>query len=331
MQTIVITGGAGFIGSNLSEALLKQGEKVIIIDNFNDYYDPAYKKENIKEVQDMACTLKKPENVIVCEGDIRDATFIDDTFLKYKPDVIIHLAACAGVRPSIDDPKLYFDVNINGTLNILEGMKKHRIKRLCFASSSSVYGNNKKVPFSEIDTVDYPISPYAASKKSGELLCYTYHHLYKMSIACMRFFTVYGKRQRPDLAIYKFTKNILENKPIELYGDGKSRRDYTYIEDIVSGILKSLDFINSNENSYDIFNLGQSNTISLNEMLSTIEKALNKKAIIKNLPCQKGDVECTFAEIAHSKDVLGYAPKTDFTKGINEFIQWFITRRLNNQ
>lgn len=322
MRTILITGGAGFIGSHLSERLLREGNKVLVIDNFNNYYDPAIKRNNVEEVK-KTCVENNIslDNYRVFEGDIRDTEFLKEIFLN-KIDSIMHLAAMAGVRPSIEDPSLYYDVNITGTVNLLERCRENNIKQFVFASSSSVYGNNEKVPFAESDRVDNPISPYAATKKSGELLCYTYHHLFNMNIACLRFFTVYGPRQRPDLAINKFTSLILEDKEIPFYGDGTTSRDYTFVEDIVSGIVSSINYVNTNDTVFEIFNLGGDKTVSLIEMVETIEDILGKKAKLNKLPMQPGDVNRTCADITHSKEIIGYNPKTTFKEGMKKFIEW---------
>ncbi|MDM0818953.1 SDR family NAD(P)-dependent oxidoreductase [Clostridium perfringens] len=322
MKTILVTGGAGFIGSHLCERLLKEGNKVLVIDNFNDYYDSNIKRNNIKEIIET-CEVNNidKENFKVFEGDIRDNKFLEKVFLN-NIDCIMHLAAMAGVRPSIQNPNLYYDVNITGTLNLLEKCRENNIKNFVFASSSSVYGNNEKVPFAESDFVDYPISPYAATKKSGELLCHTYHHLYDMDIACLRFFTVYGPRQRPDLAIHKFAKLIMEEKEIPFYGDGSTSRDYTYISDIINGIVSAIDYIDKNENIFDVFNLGGDKTVSLIEMVKTIENTLNKKAKLNKMPMQPGDVNRTCADITHSKNILDYSPETSFKEGTKEFIKW---------
>lgn len=323
--TILVTGGAGFIGSHLCQALLRAGWDIATVDNFNDYYQPQFKRENVAETAETA--QKSGRRFALFEGDIRDLDFLDRTFRQCLPVCVIHLAACAGVRPSIEDPVLYTSVNINGTVNILECMKKYGTGKLLFASSSSVYGNNRKVPFSEADPVDHPISPYAATKKAGELLCHTYHHLYGISTACLRFFTVYGPGQRPDLAISKFTKLILEGKAIPFYGDGSTKRDYTFIDDITNGVLKALDWVNEGDR-YDIFNLGESNTISLSEMVSTLEKALNRHAVLDIRPAQPGDVELTYADIAKAKRELGYDPSTCFADGISAFVEWFRLHRM---
>lgn len=322
MRTILVTGGAGFIGSHLSERLLKEGNKVLVIDNFNNYYDPVIKKNNVEEVKKTCIENNiSLENYKVFEGDIRDNEFLKEVFSN-KIDSIMHLAAMAGVRPSIEDPSLYYDVNITGTVNILEKCRETGVKEFVFASSSSVYGNNEKVPFAEIDRVDNPISPYAATKKSGELLCHTYHHLFDMNIACLRFFTVYGPRQRPDLAINKFTSLILENKEIPFYGDGTTSRDYTFVEDIVTGIVRSINYVNTDKKVFEIFNIGGDKTVSLMEMVETIEEVLGKKAKLNRLPMQPGDVNRTCADIAHSKKIIGYNPQTTFKEGIKKFIDW---------
>ncbi|HAT4283858.1 TPA: SDR family NAD(P)-dependent oxidoreductase [Clostridium perfringens] len=322
MRTILVTGGAGFIGSHLSERLLKEGNKVLVIDSFNNYYDPSIKRNNVEEVKKTCIENKiSLENYKVFEGDIRDNEFLKEVFSN-KIDSIMHLAAMAGVRPSIEDPSLYYDVNITGTVNLLEKCRETGVKQFVFASSSSVYGNNEKVPFAESDRVDNPISPYAATKKSGELLCHTYHHLFDMNIACLRFFTVYGPRQRPDLAINKFTSLILEDKEIPFYGDGSTSRDYTYVEDIVDGIVRSINYINTDEEIFEIFNIGGDKTVSLIEMVETIEEVLEKKAKLNRLPMQPGDVNRTCADITYSSETIGYSPKTTFKDGIKKFINW---------
>ena len=322
MRTILVTGGAGFIGSHLSERLLKEGNKVLVIDNFNNYYDPSIKRNNVEEVKKTCIENNiSLDNYKVFEGDIRDNEFLKEVFSN-KIDSIMHLAAMAGVRPSIEDPSLYYDVNITGTVNLLERCREAGVKQLVFASSSSVYGNNEKVPFAEVDRVDNPISPYAATKKSGELLCHTYHHLFNMNIACLRFFSVYGPRQRPDLAINKFTSLILEDKEIPFYGDGTTSRDYTFIEDIVSGIVASINYINTGERIFEIFNIGGDKTVSLIEMVETIEEVLGKKAKLNRLSMQAGDVNRTCADIRYSNKILGYVPKTSFEDGIIKFVKW---------
>jgi len=310
---ILITGAAGFIGSHLCENLIGK-HKIYGLDNFCDFYDPKTKRDNIKKLMDH-------KDFQLFEIDLRDKSNLALIFSKNDFDMVIHLAAMAGVRPSIEDPYVYTEVNINGTINLLEECKRNDIKKFIFASSSSVYGNNPKVPFSENDNVDFPISPYAATKKAGELICYTYHHLYKISIVALRFFTVYGPRQRPDLAIHKFAKKILNGEPIQIFGDGTSERDYTYIDDIIDGISKAVNFVIKN-NDYQIFNLGESKTISLMRMITTIEETLGKKAKKEWLPMQPGDVNRTYADISKSKNLLGYDPKTNFSEGIRKFIEW---------
>ncbi|MCC7203229.1 MAG: GDP-mannose 4,6-dehydratase [Nitrospirae bacterium] len=315
MKNILITGGAGFIGSHLSEMLLKEGSRVICLDNFDTFYDPQIKRENIR-------TLHENRQFTLIEGDIRDLKLLADIFNANNIDVIVHIAARAGVRPSIKEPLLYYDVNERGTMNLLEMAKNHHIKKFIFASSSSVYGENKKVPFSEDDNVDFPISPYAATKKAGELISFTYHHLYGIPVCCLRFFTVYGPRQRPEMAIHKFTRLIYEGKEIPVYGDGTSRRDYTYIDDIIAGIMASL----NTEFGYEIVNLGESKTIRLNELISLIEVNLKKKAVIEWLPEQPGDVPVTFADINKARKLLSYTPSVDIKEGVGRFAEWFLKR-----
>src|SRR3989339_1561305 len=279
-MSILVTGGAGFIGSHLVERLLSQGKKVVIIDNFNDFYLPAYKRENIsKAIQDSNLTL--------CEADICDTSACQGIFEKHTIKKVIHLAAYAGVRPSIERPLLYEEVNCKGTLNMLELYRIYNVRQFIFCSSSSVYGNNKKVPFSEDDPVNEPISPYAATKRAGEIFCYNYHHLYKLPISCLRFFTVYGPRQRPDLAIRKFTELIDRNQPITMYGDGTTQRDYTFISDIIDGVVSTID----KRFDFEIINLGDSKPIKLTKLIELIERELGKKAQINRLPEQPGDVQ----------------------------------------
>lgn len=311
-MNIFITGGAGFIGSSLADRLLKEGHSVIVIDNLNSYYDPEIKKQNISSA------LKNP-NYKFYRGDIEKPDDLQKIFEQNQIDCIVHLAARAGVRPSIEAPLAYAQTNIIGTMNILEAMKHHNIKKMCMASSSSVYGNCKADKFSEDLMIQKPISPYAATKSACEQLCYTYHHLYGLQIYMLRFFTVYGPRQRPDLAINKFANRIEKGLPIDMYGDGSSMRDYTYIDDIITGIQKT---INYNQSGYDIFNLGGGSPITLKEMIRTIEKALNKKAIINQMPMQPGDVDKTVSDISKSQRLLGYNPQTSFTDGIKKFILW---------
>ena len=308
---ILVTGGAGFIGSHLIERLLEEGYEIVCLDNFNDYYDPEIKRNNIKPY-----LREKRFNLI--EADIRDKDTLKKIFEKYKPQKVIHLAAQAGVRLSLKQPNLYVDVNVNGTLNLLELSKAYKITNFVFGSSSSIYGATKEIPFSEEGKLK-PISPYGVSKRTGELLCSTYNHLYNLSVTVLRFFTVYGPRQRPDMAIHKFTKLIDEGKEIYLYGNGETSRDYTYISDIVEGIMSAL----NNDFNYEIFNLGNSNPTNLSHLISLIEKSLNKSAKIKYLPEQPGDPSITFADISKSKRILNYNPKIKIEEGIRRFVEWY--------
>lgn len=316
MKTYLITGGAGFIGSHLADFLLDQGHRVIVIDNFNDFYDPSYKEKNIKH------NLDHPHYQLE-RVDIRDAKQMDRIFAENKIDNVMHLAAMAGVRPSLENPVLYQEVNCVGSQILLEAMRKHGVKNIVFASSSSVYGNTHHVPFREEDIVDYAISPYAATKKANEVMCHVYHKIYDFNVILLRFFTVYGERQRPDLAIHKFVKLISEDKPIPVFGDGKTSRDYTYVKDIIDGISKSLQYVEKNEKVYEILNIGESEPISLMQMIETIEKVVGKKAIIKRLPMQPGDVNTTYADITKAKKLIGYEPKTSFEEGIKQFYHWY--------
>jgi UDP-glucuronate 4-epimerase len=312
-MNILVTGGAGFIGSHLSERLLREGHRVIVLDNLDDFYDPRRKRKN------LASLLKNP-GFRFYEGDIRDEGYLKKVFSAETIEIVAHLAARAGVRPSIQFPALYTDVNIRGTLNLLEACRHHGVGRLVFASSSSVYGNNPKVPFSEADNVDNPISPYAATKKAGELICYTYHHLYGLDIACLRYFTVYGPRQRPEMAIHQFTRLIHQGKKLSLFGDGSSRRDYTYIEDAVEGTLNAL----LRKHGYRIYNIGESQTTSLRELVHLIEDRVGKKAVTEYLPAQPGDVDRTYADIRKAREGLGYNPKTDVPTGLKRFVEWYL-------
>ena len=314
-MSYLITGGAGFIGSSLCEKLLKENNKVIVIDNFCDFYDPKIKEKNIKDF------VKNP-NFKLYKKDIRDRQAIKQIFEDNNIEIVIHLAAMAGVRPSIENPVLYQEVNCMGTQNILEEMKEHNIKNLIMASSSSVYGNCKQVPFKEDMTVDFAISPYAATKKANEVMTHVYHKLFGFNVVMLRFFTVYGPKQRPDLAINKFTKLILANEEIPMYGDGTSSRDYTYIDDIIDGIEKTCKYILKNKNVYEIINLGNSSPISLKDMISMISKILEIEPKIKQLPMQPGDVEITYADISKAKELIGYEPKVTFEEGIKKFIKW---------
>lgn len=318
---ILVTGGAGFIGSHCCDALLSRGDKVICLDTFNDYYDPKTKENNIEHNLDN-------ENFSVQRIDIRDKEKLHNLFSvesKSEPiKKIIHLAARAGVRPSIDDPFLYEDVNIKGTLNLLDIAREFKIDNFVMASSSSVYGINKKVPFSESDFVDNPVSPYAATKKACELFAHTYHHLYGLNISCMRFFTVYGPRGRPDMAPFLFTKWIDEGNPITRFGDGSSKRDYTFIDDIVKGVIAALDA----NHSFEVFNIGNSDTVELSRLISTIENILGKKAEIIEKPMPSGDVPMTFADISKAEKLLKYKPTTSIEEGMKKFIDWYKQKNI---
>jgi UDP-glucuronate 4-epimerase len=287
--------------------------QITVVDDLNDFYSPEIKRANITE------HLKRPEYKFI-EADIRDDAAMAKVFADEKFDVVVHLAARAGVRPSLSEPKLYAETNINGTLNLLELCREHGIKQFVFGSSSSVYGINQKVPFSEDDRIHQPISPYAATKAAGELICHTYSHLYGIRCICLRFFTVYGARQRPDLAIHKFAKLITEGKPIQVFGDGSTRRDYTYIDDIIDGVRAAIDYDSS---IYEVFNLGESETTELSELISLLERSLHINAIIDRQPMQPGDVPTTFADISKAKRLLGYDPQTKIADGIPKFVEWF--------
>lgn len=319
MSTYLITGAAGFIGSHLAEALLKMGHLVVGLDNFHNFYSRSLKEGNVRDVENTAKSVGS--NFAFVEGDVRNADTIEKLFSKNKIDAVFHLAALAGVRPSIDNPIAYWDVNCTGTATVLEGMKQHGIKNLVFASSSSIYGNSPTVPFHEDMFVGHPISPYAATKRAGELLCYNYSHLYGIHTACIRFFTVYGPRQRPDLAIHKFSRLMTEGKPIPVFGDGSTSRDYTYVSDIVDGVIRALDY--TKNHPYEIINLGESNTITLSELIVLLEKNLGVKAIIDRKSMQPGDVERTWADVSRAREKLGYSPKIGKEEGIAKFVEWF--------
>lgn len=316
MKTYLVTGGAGFIGSTLSQKLIEQGNKVIAIDNFCDFYNPKIKENNVKE-------LLQNENFKLYRADIRDRKALKEIFDENQIDIVMHLAAMAGVRPSIENPILYQEVNCMGTQNILEEMKEHNVKNGVFASSSSVYGNCKEVPFREDMIVDYAISPYAATKKANEVMAHVYHKLFDMNIIMLRFFTVYGPKQRPDLAINKFTRLMLEGKEIPMFGDGTTSRDYTYIDDIVDGIIKSCNYCMNNQDVYEILNIGNSSPTTLKEMINTIGQALGIEPKIKQLPMQPGDVDRTYADVSKAKTLIGYEPKITFKEGIENFVKWY--------
>lgn len=314
MNSILITGGAGFIGSHLVDHLLAQGGRhVTVVDDFNDFYDPSIKRENVKD------HLANPDFELV-EADIRDREALRRAFASTNFDCIVHLAARAGVRPSLQEPHLYLETNVNGTMNLLELARSSGIKHFIFGSSSSVYGINNKVPFSEDDPILNPISPYAATKAAGELICHTYAHLYDLRIVCLRFFTVYGARQRLDLAIHKFAKLITAGKPIPVFGDGTTRRDYTYIDDIIAGVRAAIDYQQSN---YEVINLGESRTVELRELISLLEDTLGRRAEIDWQPPQPGDVPQTFADITKARRLFGYNPQIQIEEGIKRFVAWF--------
>jgi UDP-glucuronate 4-epimerase len=314
-QTILVTGAAGFIGSHAAEALLARGHRVIGVDNFCDFYDRSWKELNLRSISESAVGSK----LAVEEIDITDGAAISALVAKTKPHAILHLAAMAGVRPSIEQPAYYARVNVEGTTHLLQAAVDNGVKKFVFASSSSVYGNLGRVPFSEEDPVAEPISPYAATKRSGELICYTYWHLYRLPVFCLRFFTVFGPRQRPDLAIHKFTRLISQGLPVPVFGDGSTSRDYTFVEDIVAGILASLDRCDR----YRIYNLGGSDPVTLSHLIQSLEAVIGKSAIIDRRPAQLGDVERTFADLTRSKLELGYAPRVSLLDGLNRFVTWY--------
>jgi UDP-glucuronate 4-epimerase len=309
---ILVTGGAGFIGSHLCGRLMREGHQVVCLDNFDDFYNPEIKRRNIQE------TIGEAQFELI-EGDIRDTQVIARIFRGRTFDVVIHLAARAGVRPSIDYPKLYEEVNCQGTINLLDACREFEIKNFVFASSSSVYGGNSKVPFSEEDRVDTPISPYGATKRAGELFCYSYHRLFDINITCLRYFTVFGPRQRPEMAIHKFTRLIDGGEKVPMYGDGQSMRDYTYIDDIIDGTLGAI----SRNKGYEIYNLGESRTIRLTDLIQMLEEALGKTAIIEGCPEQRGDMSITYANIEKARRKLGYAPRVSMEEGIGRFVEWY--------
>ncbi|HEY5997534.1 MAG TPA: NAD-dependent epimerase/dehydratase family protein [Candidatus Deferrimicrobiaceae bacterium] len=314
-----ITGVAGFIGSHVAERLLRVGDRVLGLDNFDPFYDRKIKERNLS-------ALAAFPGFRFTEGDIRDPASLSAWGAGEPAGALIHLAARAGVRPSVADPVTYVDVNVRGTVNMLEWARERGVPRIVFASSSSVYGGNGKVPFSEGDSVDHPVSPYAATKKAGELLCHAYCHLYGMSIASLRFFTAYGPRQRPEMAIHKFTRHIFEGREIELYGDGSSRRDYTYIDDVVGGVIGSL----GAPPGYRVYNLGESAATSLSDLVSLIEEASGISAKRRFSPPQPGDVPVTFADISLARAEIGYAPSTPIREGIAKFVEWYRATQLNH-
>lgn len=313
---VLITGGAGFIAYHLAAALINRHAEVSLLDNFNDFYDPDIKRRN---VQDLKARGRVPLHTV----DILDREKLRKVFEEFRPETVVHLAAWAGVRPSLEKPDLYASVNVTGTTNLLEMAKEFSTRCFVFGSSSSVYGGNTKVPFSEDDPVDRPVSPYAATKRAGELLCHTYAHNFSMHISCLRFFTVYGPRQRPEMAIHKFARLMAEGKEIPIYGAGDSRRDYTYVEDIVSGVLGAIEA----NPQFEIINLGESQTTTLLELVRYLENALEMKALLRFMPNQPGDMEATYADISRARRLLGYNPKIPIQEGIRLFADWFENSR----
>src|SRR3984893_13115373 len=325
MRSILITGGAGFIGSHLVDRLLFEGDcQLFIVDDFNDFYDPAIKRGNVN-------VHRKNANFHLFETDIRDKQALEKVFDEVPGggdfQSIVHLAARAGVRPSLEQPLLYAETNIQGTLNLLDLARASGVQQFVFGSSSSVYGINDKVPFSEDDPIRQPISPYAATKAAGELLCHTYSHLYDMRCICLRFFTVYGPRQRPDLAIHKFALLISEGEPIPVFGDGTTRRDYTFIDDIIGGVRAAIDYTSSD---YEVINLGESRTVELRELISLLEKELGATAKIDRQPLQPGDVPQTYADITKARRLLDYNPQTQIEEGLHRFVEWFRRQTSGN-
>ena len=310
-KTIFVTGACGFIGTHLCEALLKRGDLVVGLDNFDDYYDPAIKRRN-------QSILKQYPGFQLHEGDLREPGRVEKILDQTAFDVVVHLAARAGVRPSIKNPLLYYDVNINATVRLLEAMKNRGLKKLVFASSSSVYGNSQNIPFSEDHRVDAPVSPYAATKKAGEELCYTYHHLYDFDVYALRFFTVYGPRQRPEMAISLFARKIATQTPVLFYGDGTTRRDYTHISDILAGVVKAIDRVRG----FEICNIGGSATISLGDLVTEIEGIVGKKAILDRQPFQPGEVFQTYADTTRARSLLDYSPQMKIQDGLRDYWNW---------
>jgi UDP-glucuronate 4-epimerase len=308
----LVTGGAGFIGSHVIEALLRHGERVVCVDNFDGFYDPAIKRANLRAVRGHA-------DFVLVEADIRDGEAMKHVFRSHVIDRIFHAAARAGVRPSVADPLLYEDVNVRGTIVLLEQARQSSIRTFVFASSSSVYGGLQNGPFSEDAPLLRPVSPYAATKLAGEALCYTYHHLYGLPVTCLRFFTVYGPRQRPEMAIHRFVRFVEDGLALPVYGDGTARRDFTYIDDIVQGVMAALE----RPFPYEVINLGESDTIEVNELIRVIEQAMGMKAVVEYLPPQQGDVLLTYADITKARRLLDYRPTMPVKDGVSRFVQWY--------
>ena len=309
MTRILVTGGAGFIGSHTVDALLARGDEVWVLDNFNDFYDPGIKRANAEAL----------DGARVVEGDIRDEECLDRLFAEGQFGAVVHLAAMAGVRPSLEAPLLYEDVNVRGTLLLLERIRRVDGCRFVLASSSSVYGSNENVPFREVDDIHHPVSPYAATKRAGELHAFTYHHLYGIPTTCLRFFTVYGPRQRPEMAIHKFVRMASAGESLPFYGDGTTARDYTYIDDIVQGVVAAIDHCEG----YEIYNLGESQTTTLSELVECVGSALGVEVVLDRQPMQPGDVVITYADISKARDCLGYAPETLLAEGMVRFVEWY--------
>ncbi|HEX8087303.1 MAG TPA: NAD-dependent epimerase/dehydratase family protein [Blastocatellia bacterium] len=323
MTSILITGGAGFIGSHLVDRLMSGGNesfpgaggavRLTVVDNFNDFYSPEIKRANVAHQMGR-------DGFELVEADITDARAMNELFSRARFDCVVHLAARAGVRPSLEDPLAYEDTNVRGTYALLEAARRNDARRFVFGSSSSVYGINSRLPFSEDDPIAQPISPYAATKIAGEAACHVYAHLYKMSVVCLRFFTVYGARQRPDLAIHKFARSISEGRPIPMFGDGTTRRDYTYIDDIISGVVATMRL---GPSQFEIINLGGSQTVELRSLIALLEESLGKRAVIDRRPPQPGDVPITYANIDKARRLLGYEPETRIEAGVEKFVAWF--------
>jgi UDP-glucuronate 4-epimerase len=315
MKRILVTGAAGFIGSWLTERLLERGDRVVGFDNFDPFYDRAIKERNLE-------AARATGGFELVEGDLRDPAAVRGLFRGGGYDAVVHLAARAGVRPSLEDPAGYCETNLTGTANLLEAMRAAECRRLVFASSSSVYGNNRKVPFHEDDRVDFPISPYAATKKAGEELCHVYHAVHGFSILALRFFTAYGPRQRPEMAIHAFTRQLFAGDPIPVFGDGSMERDFTYVDDVVAGVVASVDHVIA-EKTFTILNLGESEPIRLGDLVTALEAATGRQARIDRRPVPPGDVERTFADVSRAREMLGYAPGVDLEEGLRRFVTWY--------
>ena len=317
-RKLLLTGGAGFIGSHVAEALLRHGDELAIVDSLDDFYPPAWKRANLREIQ-------KSGNYQFFPTDICEKETLRKIFVGFRPDIVIHLAARAGVRPSIEQPQLYERTNVTGTLNLLEFCREFKTSKFIFGSSSSVYGANSRVPFSEDQAELHPISPYAATKLAAEMFCYTYAHLYGLPIICLRFFTVYGPRQRPDLAIHKFTALMEAGKPVPVFGDGSAGRDYTYIDDIVAGLLASLEYAPRPTAGapFEVFNLGNSHPVKLSELIEFLERTTGSKAVREQKPLQAGDVPLTWADISKASVLLGYRPTVQLEDGLERFVEWY--------